>query len=150
MCVLCFSTKLAVCPVLPLMVLRFLRAAVVSSTGSAHHPRSRFAVSLTELEFSDAFQPIPTHKHTLYYSTAGKYDIKYRFWFPQQTCVSCGFSVPVCISVRCWPLVWARPLAWTSCFADPILFEHARLEEGWPNYSTELLRERQRKTSMNQ
>lgn len=53
-------------------------------------------------------------------------------------CVSCGFSVPVCISVRCWPLVWARPLVWTSCFADPILSEHAQLEECWPNYSTEL------------
>ncbi len=56
----------------------------------------------------------------------------------KQTCVSCGFSVPVCISVRCWPLVWARPLTWTSCSADPILSEHAQLEECWPNYSTEL------------
>lgn len=86
MCVLYISTKLAVCPVLPLMVLHFLRAAVVSSTGSVHHPQSRFAVSSTELEFSDASLPIPTHKHTLYYSTAGKYDIKYWFWFPQNVC----------------------------------------------------------------
>lgn len=79
-CILCISTRLAVCPVLPLMVLHCLRAAVVSSTESVHHLRSQFAVSSTELESSDASLPVPIHKHTLCYSTNG-YDGKYCFCF---------------------------------------------------------------------
>lgn len=43
--------------------------------------------------------------------------------------------------------MWARPLALTSCSAGLLLSEHAQLEEGWPNYSTELFGKE--KTSIN-